>query len=61
MKKKNLSFTYEDWVEIHCALNSKASAIKSGLYGPEIKQGENRRWLKDLRRIQGVIEKAGLS
>jgi hypothetical protein len=59
-KRIRVKLTKADWQEIYYALQTKAIAIASGLYGSEDKLGQDQRWIRDLRRIMSKIGPDGL-
>jgi hypothetical protein len=46
-----------DWVEIYYALDSVATRVERGEYGPEDKEGDDEEWISHLRDIMSVIER----
>ncbi len=51
-----ISLTAGQWQEIYYALDSKMMAIKTGLMGPQLMRGENRKWISELADIMVEIE-----
>jgi hypothetical protein len=50
-KRIRVKLTKADWQEIYYALIAKAIGISSGTYGAETRPGQDRTWIRDLRRI----------
>jgi hypothetical protein len=62
MAKKKIgivSLTRSDWIEIYYALDTKATMIKRGDYGPQGHPGDDRRWVTHLRSIMRQIGRDG--
>ena len=55
MPSTNIDLSNDDWSEIYYALEDKAKAIKDGVYGPEEKRGDNKRWIENLNEIMETI------
>jgi len=59
-KRIRVKLTKADWQEIYYALVTKAIGISSGTYGTETRPGQDRAWIRDLRRITTKIGLEGL-
>jgi len=54
-KSEPVTLTPSDWVEIYYALDTKATMIKRGDYGPQEHPGDDRKWVTHLRSIMRQI------
>ena len=59
-KRIRVKLTKADWQEIYYALLTKAIAVVCARYGAETRPGQDRLWVRHLRRIMIKIGPDGL-